>query len=355
MKMISREQHIKELKNKIDEYVANGGSIYDGKRKNTFYEQLYYVRNKLSKLDGEDYSNADIFKMCGYDFNPDFDYFKNLKDMLRPFADESGEISTKELRDNHYAIYAEIRKGAKRYNVQPFDMVALMTGYRLSTATIETDYVAHVKRELLKAYPNRMVNNIKRENPDLDSKIRNIQQYMHLSLEETLEFLGFENTNIESHKSNQKKLSKSEVLNELKQYAVDNDVKNICTNNQPLYNKVVRLAMREHKSISDWFRDNGFKYMNVETKPLKLIRVDAHKRYDDLLNLKEKIVESILVENELLDDCSDGQKVLKHMSEIERFTIEFEAFKRIESEMKIWEDENNFGDQKLENGNFQTL
>lgn len=282
------EKRIENLKEKTKNYINAGGSIYDPKRKLPYYEDLQYIVKILRKKTGKKVSSADIYKLCGFDFDKDFDHFMTFRNELKKFVGKNGTVDTIKSKDVKSVnnVYSKLKSYTEKYNTNPFDFLVLMTGYRLDECSIKTNaYIDIVKNEILKVYPNGDITGIRHANPHLYEKLQHIRKTYNTSMKEIIELLGL----TMNKASTQKKpsINKAKLVQDLFSLYPDGKIENLINKNIYVYRKLIKACNEEYKTTAEWCHENGFLYSEAKSvRRLGKITVDATARQKLLLELK---------------------------------------------------------------------
>ena len=84
---------IDKLRTRMIDYVANGGSIYDPKRQRPYYDYLDYLHHEIEKFD-ETFTKVDLHRICGFDFDTNYNDYVICGRMLRENADENNCVDS---------------------------------------------------------------------------------------------------------------------------------------------------------------------------------------------------------------------------------------------------------------------
>ena len=136
------------LKTKIDEYVANGGSIYDRRENLPFYRELCSILDTYRRVFHKDYTLTDIFAMCHYNYDLNFKHYKRVLKILEQIVDENGEIKRfKDVENDAWGTHL-LKRAADRLSVSTFDYVACLTNYRYGSPNLKANPMPIIKRYL---------------------------------------------------------------------------------------------------------------------------------------------------------------------------------------------------------------
>lgn len=288
------KERVLKLRKKIDGFVASGGDVYASKGNLPYYEDLHTLARYIRKKTGKDITHDEIYMLCGYKIDRDYnDFIKFIKEVSK-FADKDGCVD--KIRDvdlnRKGGVYQQLKVRSRAIDASPFDYLVLMTGFRFKDAFIEADYVQLLKMELLKEYPKRDITGIRRNRPDLYEKIRAVARANpNLSMTEVVEFLGFYNSRLLEKDS--KFINNEELIRDIKQCYPDLVVDGI-TKNPKLYRRVVWASRVEGLTPGEWLKNNGFIYTtSIKSRRMIKVKVDGEERCKFLLGLKQKVMEDV--------------------------------------------------------------
>ncbi len=317
--MLKIENPIEELTKRINDHLSKGGSIYDEKRKQPYYDYLIHVKKQLSKKDGIEYSKEDIYKLCGFEYDFNYDNFLNLKNIIINSADDGKYIDkTSTFKKKCYQNYNDISHLATKYNACIYDFIVIMTGFRLSEANIYVDYEKALKKMLLKAYPLKDLLGIRRNNPELYEMIRHLKKYRYpeLKTEEVVDILGFTNSK-KAPVTKTKIIDKKLVIKELKAKFPDLKIQKNIISNTKIYYEIVKLSILEKKSIVDWLTENGFTYIQGNlVERLHQMKVNEKSRYNYLIKKQKEFYKTRGID-------------IKHISEKDKFYLDLKCLEEI--------------------------
>ncbi len=288
--MIKFENPIGELTKRIQNHIDNGGSIYQPKRQLPYYDYLSNLKTKFSKRDGVKYETADIYKMCGFDFDPEFAAYLEIVADLRDLADGNNyvdkEINFKQAKSETYGKLCTL---ATKHGSCLYDFLVLTTGYRLKEANINVDYEKALIEKLKQAYPDKNLAGIRRDNSDLYEMIRHLRRYKYpsLTIAEVVNLLGFQN----SKSAHGGHLISDEAAN-LKKLQALYPSKNIDASlylDKDFYYTLIRISISKGMSLVQYLNQNGYTYLqgNLVAR-LAQMKVDEKTRYDYLIGKKRE-------------------------------------------------------------------
>lgn len=289
------EKRIIELTARITAYIEAGGDIYAPKRQLPYYDYMSEIVKSLRKTNPA-ITYEDVYMLCGIRFDRKFDHFKKFMAKVKKFSvgKNADQIRTSKVRaiDNSYEI---LKNYADKYNTTPFDFLYLMSGYYFSDCYIKTDYIQNLKEEILEAYPTGDITGIRWERPDLYEKIRNAQKYMPANAKiSLLELLGVSHALLSP--ASAPKINEKELVAKLKELYPDMVIIKLQSNNQTLYNQLIKICQHKQISTSEWASSHGFSYPLAQTHTkLSKTKVDTEKRIHLLNKLKAEALENIKV------------------------------------------------------------
>ena len=296
---------IEDIKKRIDEYVTNGGSIYDGRRQLPFYDNLQKLTKRIQSTTNPEFTIEDAYKLCGYDFDREYGDYTRLISTLSSYADKDGYVDSLKKIKGADAPKTLLKKMATALGCSPSDYLILMTDYRYEKAIITTDYIDQLRKELKATYPDGDITNIKRENPTLYEKLRHVCKYSPEvginDMQSVAEYFGltndrFSNTNIYQH------LEQKKILAELHTLFPDGNIDVLAKNNPTLYHKIAKCAASEDKTIKQWLGDNGFNYTpSQKTNRFSKTVVNSKTREQELFSTIKSLV------GNLKTDFKDGK------------------------------------------------
>ena len=294
------KQRIEILKNKINQHLSNGGTVYDPKRQLPYYDYLSDTVKIIRKETGKKVSHEDVYLLCGIKFDRDFNDFVDFVANLRMFASGSvvDKIRTTNVRKINN-VYERLKNYADKYNTTPFDFLTLMTSFEFSECYVKTDnYEDCLKYLISQEYPSGDISGIKRAHPDLYEQLRQLQKYypQQLSMKSLVERLGFDwDRASEEIPSVPPEVS---VLLELKQKYPKKVIGKLQSEDPTLYAHVVKICQSHKKSISQWLEEHGFKYPSGLTTPqLSFIKINSNSRKKLLGELKKSAFENMQIQS----------------------------------------------------------
>lgn len=290
---------IEELTNRINQHLQNGGNIYQPKRQLPYYDYLSNVKTRFSKRDKTKYETADIYKMCGFDFDPEYATFLEIMADLQDLADENNYVD-KNTNFKHVKseTYGKLCTLATKHNSCLYDFLVLTTGYRLKESHIDLDYEKALIERLTKAYPNKDLAGIRRNNTDLYEMIRHLKKYKYpeLTIDEVVNLLGFENSRtIEGTSS---AIDENFYLEKLNQMFPTKVIDQSLHASQDVYYKFIKLSLSKKQSLVEYLNQHGYTYLqgNLVARCAQM-KVDENARYKFLANKKMEFYKNHSTEN----------------------------------------------------------
>lgn len=289
------------VKKRIDKYVAGGGSIYAPKRDLPYYDSLQQLKDKL-KLS----SMEEAYEKCGYKFDRDYAKFKEMMILAKKLADKSGSLDYIKLHDKKdnglnqeeikqlIKLESYINFNASKMNCSPADYLIYMTDYHYEYSIIRCDYIYQLYEDLLKAYPDKIIKNIKAENISLYHKLKHAAKYTDTSLKQLAEALGFDASIFKSKKSALPSLKihkNSYVISTLKSIQEAYGEVDLVAD-KDLYKDALICSIKEGKSLKVWLKDNGIKASNKTLSEYRLSRmkVDYKDRAEQINSIQDEII-----------------------------------------------------------------
>lgn len=281
---------IKELTNRIQAHILKGGSIYDPRRQLKYYEYLRNVKARLSKMDGIEYTNADIYQFCGFDYDPYYAIYLEMLSDLSELSDKDKYVDKKfSFKTTKPETYGKLCTLATAHNSCLYDTIVILTGYRLKDANINMDYEQALIERLLIAYPDRNIAGIRRNNTNLYEMIRHLKEYKYptMSMAETIGILGFTNSRMKNE--TEINISKTELLSTLNRLYPSKVIDRSLFQQKDFYYKLIKLSILENLSLVEYLNKLGFSYTqgNMVAR-LAQMKVDESKRYNFLIKKKKE-------------------------------------------------------------------
>jgi len=308
---------IENLKNRINDFIKQGGDIYASKRQLPYYEYMHIVKRRMEEHYNIKLTMEYMYSLCGIEFDRDFNLHKDVCARLKQYTDKNGyvdKIRTEEVKKKD-TIYTDLKNLAAKHNVSMLDYLIFMTPYHFSSGRVVGDSIAKLKKDLLKAYPHRNLQGIRYDNPNLYERLRNIKQMLpeRLTMKELAEFLGFSNEKFSDKKEDIKE-KEIEVLEELSKAFPNKEISNITNTNSTLYYKIVRVAFAYDQTTQQWLQSKGFAYLtsNAGTR-LSATQISLTEREGDLLPLKKKYAKKLYKDK---------------MNEVEKFHIDLKIMQK---------------------------
>ena len=289
---------IEELTKRIQNHIENGGSIYQPKRQLPYYEYLSSLKTRFSKRDGVKYETADIYKMCGFDFDPEFAAYLEIVADLRDLADENNYVDkTNNFKQVKSETYGKLCTLATKHGSCLYDFLVLTTGYRLKESNINIDYEKALIEQLKQAYPDRNLTGIRRGNSDLYEMIRHLRRYKYptLSIAEVINLLGFENS--KSVNSRHSAPDEEAYLKKLQELYPSKNIDESLYTDKEFYYTLIKISISKGLSLVQYLNQNGFTYLqgNLVAR-LAQMKVDEKARYIYLIGKKREFYMSHPIE-----------------------------------------------------------
>ena len=283
-----------EIKERIDNYVANGGSIYDERRSLPYYDNLIRLTKRIRQTSDPNFTIVDAYKMFGYDFDREYDDYCRLINVLQEYTDTEGYVDKLKETSGANSPNDLLKKMSATTNCSPSDYLILMTDYRYKKSIISTNYIDQLRKELQLAYPTGDINNIKRENPTLYNKLRHVCKYSpeigFNDMQSIAEFFGLTNSRF-SDKSIYQHLNTKKILNEINQLFPDKKIDIFAKTHPTLYFKATKCATSQNKTLRQWLEEHGYTYTQAQnTDRLSKTIVDGKVREQEIANITSKIV-----------------------------------------------------------------
>ena len=293
------ENPIEELTKRINNHIAKGGNIYQPKRQLSYYDYLMHVKDKFSLRDGIDYNAADIYKMCGFDFDPEFAEYLEILTDLQDLSDENNYVDKKSsFKTLKSSSYSKLCTLATKHQSCLYDFLVLTTGYRLKEANINLDYENALVERLHAAYPYGDITGIKRNNANLYGMLRHLKRYRYptLSMIELIDILGF--TNSKMKKQNLVMIDEAAILNKLAMKYPTKHINSSLFAQKDLYYKMLKLSIINNLSLVEYLNSLGYTYLqgNLVAR-LAQMKVNENKRFEFLTKKKAEFYSKHHVEN----------------------------------------------------------
>ena len=314
---------IENLKKRINEYVVNGGDIYAGKRELPYYEYLHTLKRRMSEYYNCDFSVEYMYSLCGITFDREYNNHKTICDRLAGYADKNGcvdTIRTDEMQAKD-TVYTDLKNLALKYNVSMLDYLIFMTPYHFSSGRVVGDSIEKLKKDLLKAYPDRDLKGIRYDNPNLYERMRNIKLMLpvRLTMKELADFLGFSNERFLDKKEDIKE-KEMQVLEELHKTFPNKDVSNITNVAPALYFKMIRVCFAYDQTTKQWLKSKGFTYITSNAgSRLSATQISHKERETELMPLKKKYLKNLHKSN-----LDEREKFYLNLKVMEKALAEYE-------------------------------
>lgn len=289
---------IEELTKRIQTHINNGGSIYQPKRELPYYDYLAHVKEQFSKRDGMKYETADIYKICGFDFDPDYASFLDIVANLRALADCNNYVDkTTNFKQAKSESYGKLCTLATKHNTCLYDFLVLTTGYRLKESNIDIDYEKALVERLSNAYPDRNLVGIRRNNTELYEMIRHLRRYKYptLSMAEVVNLLGFENS--KAVNSSHSTIDEKANLKKLNKLFPSKIIDGSLYTDKDFYYTLIKISISKNMSLVEYLNKNGFTYLqgNLVAR-LAQMKVNEHSRFNFLTSKKKEFYKNYPIE-----------------------------------------------------------
>ena len=289
---------IENLTQELALFQKMGGDIYAPRRTLPYYERLRSAKRAYKRETGKDLTAEDIYRDCGIKFNRDYHVFSQFVEGLSKIATPDKKvdiIKTSKLPADKVELKSYLNFHANNLGISPGEYLILMTDYRYESLTISGDYVANLQARFNKAYPRGVVSNLKAENASLYWALKHFQEYCpeDLSYNEALAFFGLKNISARGPEdTKQAPINEDYIVGKLEEKYPTREIKDIFSNDPKLYYTVVKLAVRNDQTVSQWFDSHGMKYAQGNNcTRLSRYRVDAQEHEQMLLGLRDELLQ----------------------------------------------------------------
>lgn len=287
--MIKIDNPIEELTKRINDHIANGGSIYQPKRQLPYYDYLSHVKDKFSKKDNKKYTVSDIYRLCGFNFDHEYNDFLNIISDLQAISDENDYLDkTESFKSKKPSAYGKLCTLAIKYNTCLYDFLVITTGYRLKDANINLDYEEALKERLKKAFPDKNITGIKRGYPYLYEMLRHLKHYRYpsLSMVEIIDILGFTSDTMKQEQT--MFINENQILENLKNLYPNKNIDKSLLNNKKLYYPLLKLSIIKNISLVTYLNEQGYTYTQGNlVERLAQMKVNEKARYKFLTQKKK--------------------------------------------------------------------
>lgn len=253
---------IDRIKKEIDDYVANGGSIYDPKRGLPYYELLSGYRRRTGL------SSKEIYRQCGYDYDETLAKIRHLPSEilidLNEIKDKDGYIDSLYEKEDGRLYLRTMRHRAKLEQVPFSNYLMFMYGVRLKTTMENVNYLEEVEK-LLVDYVNKYGKeqlsrqSIEKNEPTLATKLRHLAAYFPegtITYHELLNYFGYSASTTRVFELGN---NEENFLKELLKLYPDREIGPKFYEN-PLYFRAIDYAVKNDETLQQYFRGKGFKY-----------------------------------------------------------------------------------------------
>ena len=316
---------IANMTKELSLFQKHGGNIYAPKQELPYYERLRSAARSYQREFGERIPYEKIYADCGIKFDRDYYHFTQFIEGLSMVADKNGfvdSIKTKNCSPEETELKSYLNFHAKEAGVAPGEYLILMTDYRYQSLTISGDYVGYLQEKFNKTYPDGVVKNLKADNTSLYWALKHFQKYapVELSYNEALAFFGMHNASKHQPLPTQPpKFTEEIAMEKLENLYPDRKVDDIFSDQPKLYYNIVKLAVKNDQTVSQWFDTHGLSYtQGITVSRLSKFQVDAKEHEERLLSMKEEYLKDYDLEN---------------VDPIDIFRINLEITKRIGQEL----------------------
>lgn len=283
------ENPIEVLTERIKAHIANGGSIYQPKRQLPYYDYMHMLKQKYSKRDGVKYEMQDMYKLCGFDFDPEYAAHLEILADLQDLSDKNNYVDKlKNFKQEKPETYGKLCTLATKHNACLYDFLVLTTGYRLKEAHIDVNYEEALIARLEKAYPDKNITGIRRDNAELYEMLRHLRRYKYptLSMAEVIDILGFTNSRMLT--DNFYSVDEANTLRQLEQAYPNKVIDSSLYSNKEFYYRLIKISVLKKESLVHYLNNNGYTYLqgNLVAR-LAQMKVDENKRFDFLTKKKQ--------------------------------------------------------------------
>lgn len=250
---------IERIKKEIDEYVNNGGVINNDKDNTPYYNTIMdFIR--INKRKGISYNIEDVYRMCGYEYDGRVNITYRLNKVLQKVKDENGYVDFLKETKKGQAIIYRIREKARYLDIDVNMYLMSTYGVRLSHIFSDVDYISYVEDEIKKFIDVNGIDNLNLKYiHDNDKKL--YSKINHLGIY----FPGGSISNNDvlsfygynSDSKQRKKVNEAKVIYNLNKAYPDKIVSNL-TLIPSLFYSIVRLSAENGISVEDYLRSKGF-------------------------------------------------------------------------------------------------
>lgn len=288
------EELIKKVRKQIQDYIDNGGSIYNERRTLPYYYNLRYIQIKLQKTN----ANAtieDAYALCGFTMDREYHRFEKLKEALEAASDENGYVDAIKKEKEPAHTKNVLNMFAHELDCAPSDYLVLMTKYRYKNSIIQGDYISQLRDEILEIYPDGDITGIKKDHPNLYEKLRHFKRYApeDITMNDTLAYFALKGSNF-----GDTTLTKEEC-SQIKQEFVakynPTDIKCVKDFDFTDYQHLNKVAIKENISIYDLLTKLGYNIKtHAKVSSFSKTKVDTIKREHQLLSARREIISQLL-------------------------------------------------------------
>lgn len=250
---------IERIKKEIDEYVSNGGVINNDKDNTPYYSTIMdFIR--INKRKGISYNIEDVYRMCGYEYDGRVNITYRLNKVLQKVKDENGYVDFLKETKKGQAIIYRIREKARYLDIDVNMYLMSTYGVRLSHIFSDVDYISYVEDEIKKFIDVNGIDNLNLKYiHDNDKKL--YSKINHLGIY----FPGGSISNNDvlsfygynNDSKQRRKVNEAKVIYNLNKAYPDKIVSNL-TFIPSLFYSIVRISAENGISVEDYLRSKGF-------------------------------------------------------------------------------------------------
>ena len=296
-------EKINNLKVRMAQHIANGGSLYDSKKQRPYYDYMDYVFHEILKHD-ETLTRAELHQLCGFEYDTEYNEYTILLNMLKQYADENNFVDNVKKSKGIKSAKTLLQKFATDMNVSPSDYLILMTPYRYAHNTYiklgnnpNLTYLNRIETMTREVYPvGANATGLKREHPHLYEAFRNYlgsvggESLGIFTMADLFDYLQLQNDYI-SAQTPAHNSKKYQLLKKVKDFYPDGNINKIIKEHYNEYIALTRLARQEKLSITNFFKENNLNYtIGQEVNRLGRIQVEPNRREKEILTVKNNLL-----------------------------------------------------------------
>ena len=133
---------IKNLKERINEYIKQGGDIYAGKRELPYYEYLHTLKRRMEEYYNSKFSVEYMYSLCGITFDREYNNHKSVCDRLALYADKKGcvdVVRTDEVKAKD-TVYTDLKNLSAKHNASMLDYLVLDVWWVIALKNLKKIY-----------------------------------------------------------------------------------------------------------------------------------------------------------------------------------------------------------------------